>query len=188
MQPLNILAVNQDPDNGEDLVKFVEDAGCFFSRDTWYDIRYLGELSVEHDLEIRIGGEACGALHFKRLLKRFRTVRDSRELMGVLLGITLQPIVDFYHSLEGGKLRSTVFFVHDYVSQNVGVVSLFRVEEDLACKVVAHGLGHNQGLRHHLEPSDLMHSELLRISKLQVEGFCNFCLHALSNRLKQTQS
>jgi predicted Zn-dependent protease len=187
MQPLNILSVNQDPDNSDDPVKFVENAGRFFPKDTWYDIRYLGELSLEHDLEIKIGEEVCGALLFKRLLKRFRALRETRKLIGILLGLTLQPIVDFYHFLEEGKLKSTVFFVHDYVSQNVGVVSLFRVEKDSACKVVAHGLGHNQGLRHHLEPTDLMHSELLQISKLQVEGFCSYCLDSLSKRQKQTR-
>ncbi|MCW4052169.1 MAG: hypothetical protein NWE78_03030 [Candidatus Bathyarchaeota archaeon] len=180
MQPLNILTVSQEPANEKDLANIVDDAKTFFPTEAWYDVRYVGELSLEHDLKIMVGDETCGAFLFKKLLKRFQKLKDSRGLVGVLLGITSKPVVDMYYSFGGGNLRKTVFFVHDYVSKKIGVVSVFRLTEESSSKVVAHGLGHNQGLRHHLEPTDLMHSELLRISHLEVDGFCKVCLRSLT--------
>ncbi len=180
MQPLNLLTVAQEAGDATDLVQIVDDAKAFFPTEAWYEIRYLGELSLKHDLEIMEGGKASGAFLFKKLLQRFRKVKDASGVVGLLLGITPKPVVDLYYSLEGGILRKTVFFVHDYVSEKIGVVSLFKLAEAAASKVVAHGLGHNHGLRHHLEPTDLMHSELLRLSHLEVDGFCSTCLRSLT--------
>ncbi|MCW4051890.1 MAG: hypothetical protein NWE78_01610 [Candidatus Bathyarchaeota archaeon] len=180
MQSLNVLTVCQEPGNEKDLIQIVDDAKTFFPTEAWYDVRYLGELSLEHDLKIMAGDETCGAFLFKKLLKRFQKVKDSSGLTGVLLGITPKPVIDLYYSFEGGNLKKTVFFVQDYVCKKIGVVSLFRLTRESSSKVVAHGLGHNQGLHHHLEPTDLMHSELLRISHLEVDGFCNLCLRSLT--------
>jgi predicted Zn-dependent protease len=180
MQPLNLLTVAREAGDETDLVQIVDDAKTFFPTEAWYEIRYLGELSLKHDLEIMDGGKACEAFLFKRLLQRFRKVKDSNGLAGLLLGITPKPVVDLYYSFDGGSLRKTVFFVRDYVSKKIGVVSLFKLAEESTSKVVAHGLGHNQGLRHHLEPTDLMHSELLRLAHLEVDGFCSACLQSLT--------
>ncbi len=180
MQALNLLTVAQEGCDETDLVQIVDEAKTFFPTEAWYEIRYLGDLSFNRDLEIRDGGQASGAFLFKRLLQRVRKVKDSNGLPGLLLGITPKPVVDVYYSVEGGSLRRTVFFVRDYVSKKIGVVSLFKLAEDTTSKVVAHGLGHSQGLRHHLEPTDLMHSELLKLRHLEVDGFCNTCIQALT--------
>jgi hypothetical protein len=76
--------------------------------------------------------------------------------------------------------------VHDYVDERIGVVSLFRINKGSSSKVVAHGLGHNRGLRHHQEPIDLMYSGLLRTPTLRVEGFCKVCLRKLTDNQADT--
>jgi hypothetical protein len=180
MQPLTLITVAQEAGDETDPVQIVDEAKTFFPTEAWYEIRYLGELSLKHDLKIMEGGRACEAFLFRKLIQRFLKVKDSCGLVGLLLGITPKPVVDLHYSLEGGSIRKTVFFVRDYVSKKIGVVSLYKLAEESASKVVAHGLGHNQGLRHHLEPTDLMHSELLRLAHLDVDGFCTACLRSLT--------
>jgi len=86
----------------------------------------------------------------------------------------------------GARFKQALYLVHDYVTETIGVISFFRVEATASSKVVAHGLGHSKGLRHHLEPIDLMHPELLRTSTLQVEGFCKACLSRLTKDQRAT--
>jgi hypothetical protein len=72
--------------------------------------------------------------------------------------------------------------VHDYVNTEVGVVSLFGIDEEDAVRVSAHGLGHNMGLRHHNEPIDLMYARLLN-GKTNKEGFCDECVDKIEHRI-----
>jgi predicted Zn-dependent protease len=99
--------------------------------------------------------------------------------MDLLLAITPEPVVALYYFFNGKGFKRTLYFVHDYVDETVGIVSLFQVKTKEADKVIAHGLGHSRGLRHHLEPVDLMHPELLRTA-LDIEGFCKVCLRRLT--------
>ena len=70
------------------------------------------------------------------------------------------------------------------MDEKVGFASLFQLNERSSNRLVAHGLGHNRGLQHHVEPIDLMHSELLSSSTLQVDGFCEACLRKLRKTKK----
>jgi predicted Zn-dependent protease len=125
-------------------------------------------------------GESLGAFLFEKLTKRIGKIKDSHGLMNLLLAITPDPIVAIYYFFDGKHFRRTLCLVHDYVAETVGVVSLFRVTKRYSSKVVAHGLGHNRGLRHHLKPIDLMYPGLLRTHTLEVEGFCKACLDKLT--------
>jgi len=180
MQSISVLTINREPENERDLVKIVEKAQNYFPTETWDDILYLGKLRLEHDLNIATSGESFGALLLERLIKRIEKIKDSDRLMSLLLGITPDPVVAVYHFFDGKNFRRTLYLVHDYVTNKVGVVSFFQLNEETSRRVVAHGLSHNRGLRHHVEPIDLMYSELLRSHVLQVEGFCRVCLRTLT--------
>lgn len=186
VQPIHILTINTDPGNGRDLVKTAEEALSYFPAETWDDIEYLGKLSRKHDAKIAIGEDSCGAFLFERLTKMFGRIQESYRSIDLLLGVTLDPIVAVYQYFDGKGFKQALYLVHDYVTETIGVISFFRVEETASSKVVAHGLGHSKGLRHHLEPVDLMHPELLRTSTLQVEGFCEACLSMLTKEHRDT--
>ncbi len=180
MRPVNVLTINRQPENEQDLVKIVEDARSYFPTETWDDILYLGKLSLKHDIKIVTNGESFGALLFEKLIKQIEKIKKSGRLVSLLLGITPDPIVAVYYFFDGKNFRRALYLIHDYATERVGVVSFFRLNEETSSKVVAHGLGHSKGLRHHVEPIDLMYSGLLRFTKLQVEGFCEVCLCMLT--------
>jgi predicted Zn-dependent protease len=186
VRSISVLTINEEVENERDLVKIIEDARSYFPSETWDDIRYLGKLSLEHDIKIATGGKPLGAFLFERLVERIKKLKDSDKLMSLLLGITPDPIVAVYYFFDGTHFKRALYLVHDYVAEKIGVVSLFQVNEEYFSKVVAHGLGHNRGLRHHPEPVDLMYSELLRSPALQVEGFCRICLRKLKEDQAET--
>lgn len=180
MRSINVLTINGEPKNEGDLVKIVEDASDYFPTETWKDVRYLGELSLEHDVKIASNREFFGAFLFEKLIERIGRIKGSDRLMSLLLGITPDPIVAVYYFFDGANFKRALYLVHDYIAEKIGVVSLFRVDDKSSSKVVAHGLGHSRGLRHHAEPIDLMYFELLKSPALQVEGFCKVCLRKLA--------
>ena len=181
MWSINVLTINGETENELDLVKIAENARSYFPTETWDDIRYLGKLSLEHDIKIATNGKTFGAFLFEKLNKKIGKIKDSHRLINLLLGITSDPIVTIYNFFDEGHFKRTLYLVHDYVTETFGVVSLFRLNERTSSKVVAHGLGHSKGLRHHLEPIDLMYPGLLRTTILQVEGFCKDCLNKLTS-------
>lgn len=186
MRSIDVLLINSEPENERDVVSIVEDASSYFPTETWDGVKCLAKLILEHDVTIATGGESFGAFLFEKLTKRIQRIKHSNGLMNLLLGITPDPIVVIYYFLDGRRYKKTLHLVHDYVDERIGVVSLFRVNERSSSKVVAHGLGHNRGLRHHLEPIDFMYTELLRTSTLQVEGFCKVCMQKLTENRKDT--
>ena len=180
MGSITVLTISGKTEDKEDVVEIVEDASGYFPTDTWDDIIYIGKISLEHDFKVATGRESYGAFLFQKLIKRIRKVRDSNRLISLLLGITSDPIVAVHHFFDRTNFKRAFYLVHDYVDEKAGVVSLFQVEEETSSKLVAHGLGHNRGLRHHVEPIDLMYSELLKSPILQVDGFCEVCLRKLA--------
>ncbi len=179
MRSIDVLTINDDPESDRDLVRIVEDARCYFPSETWNAIHYLGKLRLEHDFNIAANEELFGAFLFEKLVERIENIKHPDRLMSLLLGITSDPIIAMYYFFDGKHFKKASYLVHDYVAERVGVVSLFRVDKGASSKVVAHGLGHNRGLRHHLKPIDLMYSKLLKSPTLQVEGFCKICMDKL---------
>ena len=180
MLSINVLTINEEPENERDLVKIVESAKRYFPTETWDDVLYLGRLSLEHDVKIATSGKSFGALLFEKLIKKIERIKNSDNRVHLLLGITPDPVVALYHFFDGKEFKRALYLVHDYVAEKVGIVSFFQLSDENSNKVTAHGLGHNRGLRHHIEPIDLMYSELLRSPALRVEGFCKVCLRTLA--------
>jgi len=179
MRSINVLSINGEAENERDLIKTVRDAIRYFPKEAWDDIRYIGKIRLEHDIRLATCERSFGAFLFEKLVERVGKMKGSDEVMNLLLGITLDPIAAMYYCFDGTNFKRSLYFIHDYVGVKVGVVSFFRVKEESSGKVVAHGLGHNKGLHHHTEPIDLIYSELLRFPRLQVEGFCEACMHKL---------
>jgi predicted Zn-dependent protease len=179
MESISVLTIGGETKDKRDMVKIVEDASGYFPMKTWDDIRYIGELTLEHDFRVKTSIDSYGAFLFQKLINRMKGIKESNGLMNLLLGITADPVVALYHYFDNTNFKRALYLVHDYVNGKVGVVSLFQVKEESSGKLVAHGLGHNRGLRHHVEPIDLMYSALLSSSPLQVDGFCEVCLRKL---------
>jgi predicted Zn-dependent protease len=188
VQSINVLTIDAELEDKTEPVRIVEEAKGYFPAEAWDEIRYLGKLTLKHDVKILIGQQCLDGFLFEKLVERFGKVVSHWRLQDLLLGITTVPIVATYYFFDGRQFKRAVYLVHDYVAKKVGVVSLFCVNEESSSKVVAHGLGHNRGLRHHVKPVDLMHPELLKLPKLQIEGFCKLCLRELTEDKNSQQT
>jgi hypothetical protein len=174
---LNLVTVNEEHENKEDLLEVIWRALEYFPGGLWEGANYLGNLDVKYDLKIKSKDNVYGAFIFSRLMEKIRRVRLMLQVKDLLLAVTCDPIITVYHRFEGKGFKQVANLVYDYVSKEIGVVSLFRIEYDrTAARIVAHGLGHNQGLRHHLKPIDVMCEGLLEHDRLINDGFCNECL------------
>ncbi len=177
MSSLDVVTVNEEHENREDLLEVIWRALEYFPGVLWEGANYLGNLNIEHDLKIKSKDNVYGAFMFSNLMEKMRRVRRMLQVKDLLLAITCDPIIIVYHRFESGGFKRVANLVYDYVSREIGVVSLFRIEYGRnAARVVAHGLGHNQGLRHHVEPIDVMYEGLLEHEKLRNNGFCSECL------------
>jgi predicted Zn-dependent protease len=179
---IDVLTINEDPKNKKELIEILWQACEYFPRGTWESIEYLGNLNMNHDVRIATNKRIYGAFIFGKLVRKIRKLKKMFEAFEPLLGITSDPIVSVYYRFEMGTYERVVNLIHDYVSEDVGVVSLFRVKEESASRLIAHGLGHNRGLRHHMDPVDLMYIDLLNHPTLYKETFCKKCV----SKLKKT--
>jgi predicted Zn-dependent protease len=120
-----------------------------------------------------------GAFIFSHLLRKIKEVKSTLKTEDLLLAVTHDPVIVTYHRFEVDRFKRTINIVHDYVSSEVGMISLYETDEDATAKIAAHGLGHNQGLTHHTEPIDLMYGGLLHGRSIKIDGFCNQCQRKL---------
>ena len=171
-----MLTINEDDKSSVEISEIIWRALEYFPRDLWIGVNYLGNMNMEHDVKLRSKETVYRAFIFHNLIEKIRRIRKLLKIKEVLLAVTCDPIIAIYHRFEVEKLSCFANLIHDYVSGDVGVVSLFQIEEEKASKVVAHGLGHNRGLRHHVEPVDIMYEGLLKHTALRKNGFCNECL------------
>jgi hypothetical protein len=179
MQSLDMLTINEELRNREDLVELMWKAFSYFPRGIWEGVNFVGNISVKCHLEIRSKQDVCGALIFSHLLRKIKEMKNIFRTGDLLLAMTHDPVIVVYHRFEADRFKRTISIVHDYVSDNVGMISLYETDENVAAKVAAHGLGHNQGLAHHVEPVDLMYVELLHGRPIEIDGFCNECRRKL---------
>jgi predicted Zn-dependent protease len=179
VQSLDMLTINEEFRNREDLVELMWKAFSYFPRGIWEGVNFVGNISVKCDLKIRSKQDVCGAFVFSRLLRKIREMKNALKTEDLLLAMTHDPVIVMYHRFEVDGFKRMVNIVHDYVSNDVGVISLYETDEDAAAKVAAHGLGHNQGLTHHAEPIDLMYAGLLHGRPIRIDGFCNECKRKL---------
>lgn len=185
MQSLEMLTINEELKNKEDLVEIIWDAFNYFPEGFWNEVNYVGNISVKHDLEIKSKEEVYGAFIFPYLVRKIRETRNTLRIANLLLAVTHDPVIVTYHRFESDRFRMVADVVHDYVSDDVGMISFFEIEDEVGIKVAAHGLGHNQGLRHHAEPLDLMYARLLNGRPISVDGFCSECERKLRSKLRR---
>ncbi len=184
MQSLDVLTINEQKQSGDDLVEVIWRAFSYFPRGIWKEVNYVGNVVLEKDLRIETDKYVSGAFLFSHLLRKIRDMRDVYRVEDFLLGVTSNPVIAMYYRLEADTFMRVVNLVHDYVTGDVGIISLFEMEDNIAAKVAAHGLGHNRGLKHHLEPVDLMFEGLLHGKPIRIDGFCQECQHRLTKRTK----
>ena len=183
MASLDILMINNRPEDKVDLIKVFEKAKNYFPNGIWDNVTCIGKLDIEHDLQVETQGRLCGALIFKKLIKKIKKIYVSDRFMNLLIAVTQDPVIDLYYFFDGNNFKRLSYLIHDYMVKKFGIVSFFMLNGENSKKVIAHGLGHNKGLHHHAKPVDLMYSELLKTPKLQVEGFCEDCQEKLSHNL-----
>ena len=179
MPLIDTLTINEEHKNSEETLEIIWKALEYFPKSLWRGVNYLGNVNMKHDIKIRVESKDSiyGAFNFNKLIKRVRKIRELLQVKDILLAVTRDPIIALYYAFNFDGVSRMANLVHDYFSKDVGVVSFFRVKRDEdAAKVVAHGLGHSKGLRHHVKPIDLMYEGLLKCSNLRNEGFCNECL------------
>jgi hypothetical protein len=179
-----MLTINEQMRSSDDLVEVMWRAFSYFPEGVWEGVNYVGNVMVKQDLKIKSGNDLFGAFLFSRLLREIRDMRSVYSVKELLLGVTHDPVIVVYYRLEGDGFKRVVNLVHDYVASDAGIISLYETEEDVAVKVTAHGLGHNQGLKHHLEPVDFMYEGLLHGKPVRIDGFCDVCQQELDKRAK----
>lgn len=179
-----MLTINEELTNKGDLLEIIWGAYDYFPEGFWKDVNYVGNISVKHDLEIKSKEEVYGAFIFPYLVRKIREARNMLRIRNLLLGVTHDPVIVTYHRFESDRFRMVVDVVHDYVSNDVGMISLFETEDEVGIKVAAHGLGHYQDLRHHAKPIDLMYARLLNGCPITVDGFCSECQQRLRRKLE----
>ena len=187
MQSLDLLTINDQPSNKEDLIEIMWRAFRYFPEGLWTGVNYVGNVNVKHDLEIESNEEAHGAFIFSRLVSKVRRMKNSLRIEDLLLAVTHDPVIIMYHRFEVKKFKRIVDLVHDYVSDDVGILSLFDKDEEVVTKITAHGLGHNQGLTHHAEPIDLMYVRLLKGDPIKIDGFCIECQQKLKKKQEKRE-
>ena len=180
MPLLDVLTVNDRCESEEGLLETIYRALEYFPRGLWEGANYLGDINVEYDVKVRSKYGVYGAFVLKNLLEKMKEVKRILQLNNLLLAVTYDPIITVYHEFDAGRFRRVANLVHDYFSRDIGLVSFFRVRDDEnAARILAHGLGHSRGLRHHMKPIDIMYVGLLEHAKLENNGFCNECIRKM---------
>ena len=183
MQSLDVFTINEERNFRENSLEILSEAFCYFPEGMWKGINYLGNKNLKHDLKIKSEEKIYEAFIFSSLMIRIRKEKDKLKTQGLLLAVTCNPVIAVYHRLESGMFEEVVNLIRDYVSYEVGMISLFKIEERTAPKIAAHGLGHNKGLSHHAEPVDLMYARLLDGHTIKRDGFCNRCQRKLKREM-----
>lgn len=184
MPSLEVLTINESEkhSSGEDLLEIMWRALEYFPRGIWESINYLGDARMKYDVKIRSMGNIYNAFLFSNLIDKIRKIKRTLQIKDLLLAVTRDPVITLYHRFEDERIRQIANLVYDYVSSDVGILSFFRVTEEKAPKIIAHGLGHNRGLRHHVEPIDVMYEGLIEHNNLRNNGFCDSCIRRMLDR------
>lgn len=182
MPSIEMLTINETHEDVEEIINIIWRAIEYFPNGLWNEINYLGNANIRYDVKVKFKETMYSAFIFDRLIEKIRRIKRTLQIRDLLLAVTRDPVIAVYHRLEAKKIRRAANIVYDYMSTDVGIVSLFNIEEKAATKVTAHGLGHSRGLRHHTKPIDIMYERLLGEEMLMRDGFCNDCLRRIMTR------
>jgi hypothetical protein len=89
---LEVVTLNERPDTREDATRFIRDAMDYFPDETWRGLNYLGNIDLEHGIEVRVREEERGAFALRVLVSRLRSLRRLLDARGLLLGLTRDPL------------------------------------------------------------------------------------------------
>lgn len=181
MPLLEMLTINEGGRRHEEIMEIIWRALEYFPRGLWEGVNYLGNADMRHDVKIKFRESIYGAFIFNNLMGKIKRIKSALGIKNLLLAVTSDPIIAVYHRFDAKRLNQVANLIYDYVSWDAGVVSLFRVGDEKASKIIAHGLGHNRGLRHHYEPIDIMYEGLLEHKNIRKDGFCNDCIRRISS-------
>jgi hypothetical protein len=180
---LELVTINDEDENSELPLEILYDAFDYFPSGIWAEIKFHGNINMDSDLEISVREEVYGAFLFNSLIVKVRELKKMLRVGELLLALTNDPVIFIYHQFVSRGIKNITGIVRDYVSKDVGVVSLFEMDEEAATRIAAHGLGHNRGLIHHDEPLDLMYVGLLNGIKVDKNGFCDDCERKLEKTI-----
>ena len=172
---LDFVTINCEDRTDVDYLKMVEVATKLFPITILDEISDKGSIQVLSRWKAAIEGKSYRALLFQETFKKLKG-KDP------LIGMIKDPVIAFYHFFDRTNFKKAIYLVHDYMDERIGVVSLFYLEEDASSKLVAHALGHKEGLRHHTEPIDLMYSELLTSYQSIKQSFCPVSVDKLKKK------
>ncbi|MEM1674895.1 MAG: hypothetical protein QXN24_03920 [Candidatus Bathyarchaeia archaeon] len=179
MPSLEVLTVNEASRSIEEILEIIWRALEYFPRGLWDEVMYIGNADIKYDIKVEIKGESYRAFIFNNLLGKIKRIREAMKIKDLLLAVTANPVIAIYSKLGSKGISRVASLVHDYLSSDIGIVSLFAMKDDATTMVTAHGLGHSRGLRHHAEPIDLMYEGLLKSKSLSRDGFCESCLRRI---------
>lgn len=183
-EKIGTLTINENAENVANLSEIVYAAIKYFPKGTWSEVEYFGNIKIKHKFQIKLQEKVFGALIFEEMIGKLKEMKNILGFKGLLLALTHDPLIRINYYFEGGRFKRFVSWIHDYVVKTIGVVSFFKIEEETTIMVTAHGLGHNQGLAHHLEPVDLMYVGLLENKPIKKIGFCEDCEQRLEKKVK----
>ncbi len=185
MRYIDLLTINRDFGE-ENLVEVMWNALRYFPDELWDGINYVGNINIGYDFKISFRGESYGAFLLKNLIEKVRIFKKIFEIANLLVALTCEPVIVSHYRFEKGGFKRINNLVRDYMCEDLGILSLFKLDEEISVRIAAHGLGHSQGLPHHPEPIDLMYVGLLNGSSLIEEGFCGECRVKLERRATRT--
>jgi len=180
---INMITINDAFKNKDEFLEILWAAFDYFPEGLWQGIKYLGNIALNHNLKIKLKKKVYSALIFNDLIRQLKEIKKTIKANTLLLTLTKDPVIAVYTRLEVERFERIINLVHDYVSTDVGILSLFGKVDEKAIKMAAHGLGHNKGLEHHLKPVDLMYAGLLKENSIESDGFCVECQKKLKNRI-----
>ncbi|MEM1515821.1 MAG: hypothetical protein QXH24_07260 [Candidatus Bathyarchaeia archaeon] len=176
MPSIEMLTINEADKDVTEILEIIWRALKYFPKNVWDEVKYIGNANMKYDVKVKIKGLLYEAFLFNSLLSKIRMIRWTMDIKDLLLAVTVDPVIAIYSRIGYRGINRTTSLVHDYVSSDIGMISLFAVKNDVAVMITAHGLGHNRGLRHHNKPIDLMYEGLLEGKSLNKDGFCEACL------------
>lgn len=175
MQLVEVLTLNEDTRDGKELLEVIWGALNYFPDNTWESVNYRGNLDIGHHLEIERDSRRYEAFLINRLVSLVRILKKTFGTDALLLALTRDPVIITFFRFESSVFRSVAGLVRDYVTDDVGMVSVFETDEEDGRRAATHGLGHNRGLVHHEEPLGLMYVGLMDGLPIQTNGFCVEC-------------
>jgi len=166
MNLLDVVTINSKGQY-DGYIKILENAVSFFPSYARYEINPKGNIELTPDGEAIIRGRIHSYFLFKTVMRELRRYRRKHGIENPVFGVTQIVILDIYRRFERGRFKRGVDAVHDYVTDEVGFVSLWKSEyfrdENAPNMITAHAIGHNKGLKHHIAPDDFMYTWLTRL-------------------------